>query len=126
MTPNYGKATCEVDATRKYLSALAKYERREKAWNVRHPDGSCRLSDLPPCPPTRVYVSRDGVFLTVYNGGVYPIYWEQRNIAGTWQNLVWWVHHLSHKTWSDGPLIADFIDAFCGHYKLDWRKEGEI
>ena len=40
-------------------------------------------------------------------------------MSGTAENLLRWVRHLSHKTWSDGCLIADFIDAVSDHFKLE-------
>ena len=115
----YGKAKDGSDARRQYLAAVEQYPKLLKEWDKRNPDGDFSLDDLPPDEPTKVYVSDDGVYLTVYSGNWYPIFLNQSDVRRTYKSLVWWVHHLSHKTWCDRLLIADFIDAYLDHFGLE-------
>lgn len=99
---------------RQYAKLFEEYERRIDKFIKDHPElknsmggiGAATLAKMP-FPPSKVEVIPDGYLLHVYSKyNVYPI-----DKITTKQDLLAWLRCISEKTWFDGELCEDFINA---------------
>ena len=85
------------------------YEEAHRDWRSKHPNGSYRLSDLPPCEPPEVYVNDDGIYLNPESRFQYFVGWDRFNRRSIDTSLVWWLRHLAEKTWITTYALRGFI-----------------
>lgn len=93
-----------------YQKKLKAYQDAFNDWRNKHGKKiALKLSELPPCEPSKVERIQNGYALHVYPNPMNCYYIDER--VSTMAELVAWIRCLSEKTWFDGSLCYDFIQA---------------
>jgi len=97
------------DPSAEYKLKYDAYKKARAEWKMWHPTGVFTIADRPPEKVSRVSYNGCGISLHVYgDDGTYDIFtWER---VDSLEKILWWVYHLSQKTWCDRLLIRDFIE----------------